>query len=226
VRTNIHHHQPARPGRTLRIAACALAASATVALALMASGAAHAEEGRKTSLKAFGAGITVDSQPRVEESGLPLYPGATVDKRINKHRHREDDSESSDGVNLNLWFGSYGIKVVAIKLKSDDDLDHVKAFYQRALAEYGDVLDCSDDADSNDNRSRSERAADRRAKARAEKNSNVLTCDDSQLNKSSRRDGKFFKSGTKSRQYAVSIKPDGAGSSIQLLHFVKRGGEE
>jgi hypothetical protein len=112
---------------------------------------------------------------------------------------------------------------VTIKLKSGDDSDQVKTFYQRALAEYGDVLDCSADVDG---RSRSERATERRARSRAERNSNVLTCDDTQLNKSSRRDGKFFKAGTKARQYAVSIKPDGAGSSIQLLHFEKRGGED
>jgi len=185
----------------------------------MATSQAHAEESAKTSLRGFGAGITVDSKPRIEDSGLPMYPGATVERR----HHHDSEFDSNDGANLNLWFGSYGIKVVTIKLKSDDDLERVKTFYQRALAEYGDVLDCSADVEG---RSGAERAAERRARSRAEKNSNVLTCDDSQLSKSSRRDGKFFKSGTKSRQYAVSIRPDGAGSSIQLLHFAKRRGEE
>ncbi len=215
VKTPTQTQSTIRARRSLRVAACVLAAASTVALALMASESAHADEVVKISSKRFGAGIDINTTPRVEDSGLPLYPGATIDKR----RHRDDDIDSSDGVNLNLWFGSYGVKVVAIKLKSTDNPDQVQAFYQRALASYGDVLDCSAESDAGSR-------AERRAKARAEKKSNVLTCDDSSLKKSSEREGKFFKAGTKARQYAVSVKGDGAGSAIQLLHVEKRSGDE
>jgi hypothetical protein len=192
-----------------------LAATATLALAALSAGTAYAGETSKVSLKGFGAGINVDPSPKIEETGLPLYPGASLDRG----RHRGEDGDHGDGVNLNLWFGSYGLKVVVVKLKSEDNAADVERFYQQALASYGEVLDCTDSR-------RGESAAERRAIAKANKNSSVLTCGDTLLNKSSRRDGKFLKVGTKAKQYAVAIQSDGSGANIHLLHFEKRGGDD
>jgi hypothetical protein len=199
----------------LRATAVILAATATLALAALSAGSAYAGETSKVSLKAFGAGINLDPSPKIEETGLPLYPGASLDRG----RHRGEDGDHGDGVNLNLWFGSYGLKVVVVKLKSEDNVADVERFYQQALASYGEVLDCTDTR-------RGESAAERRAIAKANKNSSVLTCGDTQLNKSARRDGKFYKAGTKAKQYAVAIQSDGSGANIQLLHFEKRGGDD
>jgi len=197
-----------------RTTAILLVAAVTLALTSMSAGTAYAGENSKVYFKAFGAGINVDPSPKIEETGLPLYPGASLDRG----RHRGGDGEHGDGVNLNLWFGSYGLKVVVVKLKSEDNAVDVERFYQQALATYGEVLDCTDSR-------RSESAAERRAIAKANKNSSVLTCGDTQLNKSARRNGKFFKVGTKAKQYAVAIQPDGNRANIQLLHFEKRGGD-
>jgi hypothetical protein len=199
----------------LRTTAVLLAATATLALAALSAGTAYAGETSKVSLKGFGAGINVDPSPKIEETGLPLYPGASLDRG----RHRGEDGDHGDGVNLNLWFGSYGLKVVVVKLKSEDNAADVERFYQQALASYGEVLDCTDSR-------RGESAAERRAIAKANKNSSVLTCGDTLLNKSSRRDGKFLKVGTKAKQYAVAIQSDGSGANIHLLHFEKRGGDD
>jgi hypothetical protein len=199
----------------LRATAVILVATATLALAALSAGSAYAGENNRVYFKAFGAGINVDPSPKIEETGLPLYPGASLDRG----RHRGEDGDHGDGVNLNLWFGSYGLKVVVVKLKSEDNAADVERFYQQALASYGEVLDCTDSR-------RGESAAERRAIAKANKNSSVLTCGDTLLNKSSRRDGKFLKAGTKAKQYAVAIQSDGSGANIHLLHFEKRGGDD
>ena len=199
----------------LRAAAGILMATATLSLAALSAGSAYADENSKVYFKAFGAGINVDPSPKIQETGLPLYPGASLDRG----RHRGEDGDHGDGVNLNLWFGSYGLKVVVVKLKSEDNAADVERFYQQALASYGEVLDCTDSR-------RGESAAERRAIAKANKNSSVLTCGDTLLNKSSRRDGKFLKVGTKAKQYAVAIQSDGSGANIHLLHFEKRGGDD
>ncbi len=155
--------------------------------------------------KHFSAGIEVSGKPRVEETGLPLYQGATLEREAG-----DDDG----GVNLNLWIHSFGFKLVAMKLKTPDSAEKVEAFYRAALAQHGEVLDCSD-------------AASKRKTARSERAAyNVLTCDDLQMTKSGLRDGKLFKAGTRTNQYGVSVQTKGNMTTFQLFHFEKRGGDE
>jgi len=189
--------------RTVGLAAALLAVTATLFLAL--STTANAGENGFSTPKRFGAGIDVNTKPHPEETGLPLYPGATVER---ERRHHDD------GVNLNLWFGSYGLRVVVVKLKSEDDAAKVESFYRDALKPYGGVLDCSEPRD------KVEAAAERKAAKR----SKTLTCSDTHVNKSRHRDGKFFKAGTRDKQVGFSVQADGSGSTMQLFHFEKRGG--
>jgi len=204
----MHHYHPTTHTarvRTTGLAAALVAATATLWLAV--STPANAGENGFSTPKRFGAGIDVNTKPNPEETGLPLYPGATVERE-----RRNDD----DAVNLNLWFGSYGLRVVVVKLKSGDDAAKVESFYRDALKPYGEVLDCSEPRD------KAEAAAERKAAKR----SKTLTCSDTQFNKSSHRDGKFFKAGTRDKQYGFSLQADGSGSTMQLFHFEKRGGSD
>jgi hypothetical protein len=168
---------------------------------------------RLSTPKQFAAGIDVRTQPGAEETGLPLYPGATVERSERDARGKE---ELNDGVNFDLWFGGYGLKLVVVKLKTDDSAEKVSAFYRNALTKYGEILDCS--GASRETKRRSER------RKNSEKSSK-LTCDDFETSKSDRRDGEFYKSGVKQKQYGVAIQAKGDGATFQLLHFEKRGGD-
>ena len=191
-----------------------IAMGATV-MAMLASGAALAEgkEGFSTP-KRFSAGIDVNPKPRVDETGLPMYPGAMVER---------NDGENVKGVNLDLWFGSYGMKLVVVKLKTEDSAEQVEAFYRKALAERGDVLDCSRAA-------RDARYTSRKAERRAERDSKAVICSEMQVgdgdDKYVGRDGKVFKAGTRAKQYGVAVQTKGSGATFQLLHLEKRGGDE
>ena len=171
---------------------------------------ANDNEGFSTP-KRFSAGIDVNPKPRTEETGLPLYPGAIVER---------DDGEDVNGVNLDLWFGSYGMKLVVVKLKTEDSAEKVEAFYRNVLAERGELLDCGYAA------TEARKANSTIASRRAERKSNLLTCDEMKIGKNDSRDGKFYKVGTRAKQYGAAIQANGRGATFQLLHFVKRGGEE
>ncbi len=184
-----------------------VAAVAVLLVVIMfdASPAAAHDPNHISTPKRFGMGIDVNVKPKVEETGLPLYPGATIDRD-----HRDDE----EGVNLNLWFGSYGLKLVVVKLTSDDRGAAVETFYRKALSAYGETLDCTNY--SRENRSK-------RSSGDSEKKSTILTCNDIQMGKLSLRDGTLYKSGTRSKQYGVAVQSKGDGTKFQLFHFEKRG---
>ncbi|HYL65455.1 MAG TPA: hypothetical protein VE077_22780, partial [Candidatus Methylomirabilis sp.] len=100
------------------------------------------------------AGLVISGQPTAKEVGLPVYPGARL------HRDEKDDSA---GVKLGLWGGLFGFKVVVLKLESNDSQEKVAAFYKKALAKYGKVLDCTNNPPGHDDQ---------------DKKSHVLTCQD------------------------------------------------
>jgi hypothetical protein len=170
---------------------------------------------RLSTPKHFGAGIDVRTQPRVEDTGLPLYPGAVIEQSERGEKGRE---ELNDGVNFDLWFGGFGLKLVVVKLKTDDSADKVSAYYRNALAKYGEILDCRDSSVKKTSR-RDERRKDR-------DKSDKLTCDDFNTSKAKRGDGEFYKSGIKQKQYGVAIQSHGDGTRFQLLHFEKRSNED
>lgn len=66
--------------------------------------------------------------------GLPGYPGATMVKN-NGH----NNSGSAD---VDMSFGSFQLRVKAASFHSDDSPAKVLAFYQKALARYGTVIQC------------------------------------------------------------------------------------
>lgn len=67
--------------------------------------------------------------------GLPVYPGAVETGQHGK------DSGSAD---INMNFGDWHLHVKAIGYHSADPEDKIIAFYQKAMAQYGDVLTCKD----------------------------------------------------------------------------------
>ncbi len=142
----------------------------------------------------FHAGLRVSEDVNAEETGLPTYPGAT----IVENRHGDNDSAK-----VQIGFGEYGLKVVVAKLRSDDAMEKVAAYYREQLAQFGEVLDCSSP--------QADKPRERKSKA--------LTCDGDRPEKR----GLLFKAGRKSNQHLVEIRPKGSGSEFSLVHVQVNG---
>ncbi len=140
-----------------------------------------------------GAGVVVSGKASAKDIGLPIYPGSKP------HKDKDDDST---GANLGLWGGGAGFKLAVLKMESGDAPEKVAAFYKRALAKYGDVLDCS-------HASKTSEAANRN------ESSKNLTCGDDKPEKG----GLLYKAGTKDRQHIVGIQSNGQGSVYQLVNL-------
>lgn len=82
----------------------------------------------------FSAGIEAHGQVSAADLGLPIFPGARVQR---------DKPDSSGQVALGLWGGSMGFKLHAAKYSSRASIDQLAAFYREALAAHGTVIDCS-----------------------------------------------------------------------------------
>lgn len=139
-----------------------------------------------------GAGIYFNAEASAKDVGLPIYPGARP------HREKDDDSTSAK---FGLWGGSFGFKLAVVKLESNDSPQKVAAFYKKALAKYGTVLDCgvasAQSGDKEENES-----------------SKKLTCEDDKP----KPGGMEFKAGTKEKQHIVGIEPNGNGTLFQLVY--------
>jgi len=94
-----------------------------------------------------------------------------------------------------------------LKMESKDTPRKVADYYQKALAKYGTVLDCTNPA-------RPQQAKD--------ENSERLTCGDDKPETG----GMLFKAGTKEKQHIVGVQQKGTGAVFQLLYVAARGGKK
>lgn len=113
-------------------AALILGLSLLLPAASYAADAAAANAGAAS--KSFMAGVTVQEQARLQDIGLPAYPGAVVQK---------DDKDDKPGISVGLSFGLFGFKLYVSKFASSDNIDSIATFYREALSQHGPVLDCS-----------------------------------------------------------------------------------
>ena len=139
-----------------------------------------------------GAGVYFNAEASAKDIGLPIYPGARP--------HKDPDGESTSA-KLGLWGGSFGFKLAVVKLECNDSPQKVAAFYKKALAKYGAVLDCGAASEQTSNKDESE-------------SSKKLTCEDDKP----KPGGMEFKAGTKEKQHLVGIEPTGTGSVFQLVY--------
>jgi len=142
------------------------------------------------------AGLIVSARATAKEVGLPIYPGAMP--------HKDQDKDDSPAAKLGLWSTSFGFKLVVLKMESSDGLRKVADYYQKALAKYGTVLDCTNPAPAQEGNN---------------KKSEKLTCGDDKPDKG----GMLFKAGTKEKQHVVGVQPNGTGTIFQLLYIEARG---
>lgn len=142
-----------------------------------------------------GLDLHVRDEATARDAGLPAYP---------RSRPYKESNESSSGANIGFSVPGFGLKVVATKYESGDDPARVAAFYRRALAKYGTVLDCSD-------------ARDNKRKSR-QRDEDDLVCDADDPGDNAL----VYKVGTESNQRIVAIKPHGSGTRFSLVHVNKR----
>jgi hypothetical protein len=141
-------------------------------------------------------GFNVGKNASAKDVGLPIYPGA---------RRQKDDSNDSSALNMNLSGGSAGFKLFVLKMESTDAPEKVAAFYRKALAKYGTVLDCSN--------------APTAIGSSDGKSSKKLTCEDEKP----KPHEISLKAGTKDKQHAVGVEPNGTGTSFQLVYVETKG---
>jgi hypothetical protein len=145
---------------------------------------------QQTSHAPNGIGFVASGEASSQEVGLAFYPGARLQK---------DDAQDSSAANFGLWGGGSGMKFVVVKLESGDSPDKIAAFYRRALARYGTVLDCS-------------HATGKQAHVGDD---TPVTCDE----EPPQNGAMVFKAGTEQSQHIVAIEVKGGKVLIQLVNI-------
>src|SRR6185437_11562804 len=82
-----------------------------------------------------GMQVKTNDASVLDGMGLPAYPGAVLVKKDKDH----------GAADVNMSFGSFRLRVKAASFRTPDSPDKVEAFYRKALAQYGDVIKCSND---------------------------------------------------------------------------------
>lgn len=158
---------------------------ATLSLALAAvAGAAWAGD------KDFSIGIEGHGRTEAADVGLPVFAGAVP--------YTEGDNDKA-AVTLGAWAGRFGVSLNALKFRTAASPDRVAAFYAKAMARYGDVLDCRDPA----------------ARVKPPKDSDKLSCEASEP-----KAGDYeYRVGTARAFRVVSIKRDGTGARFDMARL-------
>jgi len=143
-----------------------------------------------------GMSVKTDDAKVLEGMGLPAYPGAELVKKKDK------DNGAAD---VNFSFGSFQLRVKAASYRTPDAPAQVAVFYRKALARYGDVIQCSNN----------------KAVGTPTRTAEGLGCDNDKENHISAESdvsGKMeLKAGSKLHQHIVAIDPEGNGTKFGLV---------
>lgn len=142
-----------------------------------------------------GLQVKTDDSAVLNGMGLPAYPGATLVKK-------DEDHGAAD---VNMSFGRFHLRVKSASYRTPDSPEKVEAFYRKALAQYGDVIQCSND----------------KPVGEPQQTSEGLTCDNYKKHHVTIDDDMSrkmeLKAGSKQHQHIVAINPDGDGTKLGLV---------
>jgi hypothetical protein len=93
----------------------------------------HGDKDVAISTPLGGMTVKTDSASVSKKVGLPLYPGAVLEKKKDK------DGGSAD---VDMSFGAFHLRVLALSFESNDSPEKVSDFYKKALSQYSDVITC------------------------------------------------------------------------------------
>ena len=153
-----------------------------------------------------GMSVKTDNASVQGKLGLPLYPGAELEKK------KGDDKSSAD---VDMNFGAFHLRVLAMGFTSPDAPGKVSDFYRKALSRYSDVIVC-----------RNKQPVGSPAKTGL-----GLTCsDDNRVHAGSTEsddsDETELKAGSPSRQHIVSYKAQGTGTKFGLVSLELPRGDD
>ena len=190
------------------ILVCALALMALLLLPACSVNVKKDERGqdKNVDIQTPVGGIHVSKDADARDVGLPVYPGA---------RPKEQKGNDGSSANVNMNWGPFGLKVIALGFVTDDAPDKVAAFYRDKLKSFGNVLEChTDKGDPGD--------LDVNFGDKPDKGSQELKCGPN--------NGKNLelKVGTKDNQHLVSIRPQesGAGTYFALVYVRAHGDKD
>jgi hypothetical protein len=160
---------------------------------------ANGDDNVNISTPLGGMSVKTDTDAVQAKLGLPLYPGSIPEKK------KDSDSSSAD---VNMNFGPFHLRVLAMGFSSTDSPDKVRDYYRKALAQYSDVIEC-----------RHNQPIGTPAKTGL-----GLTCDDDKrvttgnvkINPDDSSEIEL-KAGSASRQHIVSFKPKDGGTKFGLI---------
>jgi hypothetical protein len=142
-----------------------------------------------------GMSVKTNDAAVVDRMGLPAYPGAELVKK-------DKDNGAAD---VNLSFGNFQLRVKAASYRTSDAPEQVAAFYRKALARYGDVIQCSNN----------------KPVGTPTRTAEGLGCDNDKENHISANNDVSrkmeLKAGSKVHQHIVAIEPEGAGTKFGLV---------
>ena len=144
-----------------------------------------------------GMSVKTDNASVQGKLGLPLYPGAVLEKKKN------DDGGSAD---VDMNFGAFHLRVLAMGFTSSDAPEKVSDFYRKALSQYSDVITCRN----------------KQPVGTPSRTGLGLTCaDDNKVHAGATdtddSDDTELKAGSSSRQHIVSLKAQGGGTRFSLV---------
>ena len=179
-----------------------LAGVAIVALLLLPACSVNVKKGengqdKNVDIHTPVGDIKVDKDADARDTGLPIYPGARI--------RRDDDDKDNKSANVNLSFGEYGLKVVALEYESDDKPEKLVSFYQSQLKKYGNVIECHIHSHGG------------HVETDAKGDSDELKCEDSGGSTIE------LKVGTKQNQRIVSVEPQDKGCHFALVRVLTHG---
>lgn len=155
-----------------------------LALTLATLGEAHAGD------KDFSIGLQGHARTEAADVGLPVFGGAVP------YAESEGDKPA---VTLGAWAGKFGLRLDALKFRTSASPERVAAFYAKAMARYGEVLDCRDPA----------------ARVKPPKDSDKLSCETSEP-----KAGDYeYRVGTAKAFRVVSVKRDGEGTRFDMARI-------
>jgi hypothetical protein len=167
-----------------------------VCVTLLAGGvSAQNDSGSRHQPHARGFGFDMSATATEKDLGLPFYPGSKPYK---------EDAESDPALHMGFSNGTSGFKFVLMRLSSADSPEKVAAYYRKAMAKYGTVLDCS----------KSVQDSGKTDSGKSDKKSNALTCEDDHADKG----GYAYKVGSKEKQHVVAVEPNGKDTVISLIY--------
>jgi len=159
---------------------------------------------KKVDIQTPVAGLHVSNDPNAQDTGLPVYPGAT-------RKHKQEGDSDETGANINIATSLFGLKVIAVEFLSDDPPEKIMAYYKDKLSKFGNVLECHKrkGGDSVSMSSDSDDSKSKELKCEGDNSGNVIE----------------LKVGTQEKQHIVSIQPKDKGTDFALV-FVKTRGKD